>query len=69
MHPIRQNARILSASLIGTAVEFFDFYIFGTAAALVFGALFFPSESSAAQQLAVSVRLLRSRMFIEMFLL
>ena len=52
MHPIRQNARILSASLIGTAVEFFDFYIFGTAAALVFGALFFPSESSAAQQLA-----------------
>jgi MFS family permease len=52
MHPIRQNARVLSASLIGTAVEFFDFYIFGTAAALVFGPLFFPSESSAAQQLA-----------------
>ena len=52
MHPIRQNARVLSASLIGTAVEFFDFYIFGTAAALVFGPLFFPSESTAAQQLA-----------------
>lgn len=52
MHPIRQNARVLSASLVGTAVEFFDFYIFGTAAALVFGALFFPSESSSAQQLA-----------------
>lgn len=52
MHPIRQNARVLSASLVGTAVEFFDFYIFGTAAALVFGPLFFPSESSAAQQLA-----------------
>ena len=52
MHPIRQNARILSASLVGTAVEFFDFYIFGTAAALVFGPLFFPSQSTAAQQLA-----------------
>ncbi len=52
MHPIRQNARVLSASLVGTAVEFFDFYIFGTAAALVFGPLFFPSESSAAQQMA-----------------
>ena len=52
MHPIRQNARVLSASLIGTAVEFFDFYIFGTAAALVFGPLFFPSDSSSAQQMA-----------------
>lgn len=52
MHPIRQHARVLTASLTGTAVEFFDFYIFGTAAALVFGSLFFPSESTAAQQLA-----------------
>jgi MFS family permease len=52
MHPLRQHARVLTASLVGTAVEFFDFYIFGTAAALVFGPLFFPSESTAAQQLA-----------------
>jgi MFS family permease len=52
MHPIRQNARVLTASLVGTAVEFFDFYIFGTAAALVFGPLFFPSESTEAQQLS-----------------
>ncbi len=52
MHPIRAHARVLTASLVGTAVEFFDFYIFGTAAALVFGPLFFPSESTAAQQLA-----------------
>jgi MFS family permease len=50
MHPLRHHARVLTASLIGTAVEFFDFYIFGTAAALVFGPLFFPSESSASQQ-------------------
>jgi MFS family permease len=52
MHPLRQHARVLTASLVGTAVEFFDFYIFGTAAALVFGPLFFPSESTSAQQLA-----------------
>lgn len=36
--------RILSASLVGTSVEYFDFYIYTTAAALVFGPLFFPSE-------------------------
>lgn len=44
--------RILGASLVGTAVEFYDFYIYATAAALVFGPLFFPSESSSAQLLA-----------------
>ena len=50
-HPIRQHARVLTASLVGTAVEFYDFYIYATAAALVFGPLFFPSESEAAQTL------------------
>ena len=49
MHPVRQHARILTASLTGTAVEFYDFYIYATAAALVFGPLFFPAESMAAQ--------------------
>ncbi len=34
--------RILFASLIGTTIEFFDFYIYATAAALVFPKLFFP---------------------------
>ena len=52
MHPVRQHARVLTASLVGTSVEFFDFYIFGTAAALVFGPLFFPVESTAGQQMA-----------------
>jgi metabolite-proton symporter len=33
----------LFASLIGTTIEFFDFYIYGTAAVLVFPALFFPA--------------------------
>ena len=42
MHPIAQHRRILTASIVGTAVEFYDFYIYGTAAALVFGPLFFP---------------------------
>lgn len=36
-------SRVLFASLIGTTIEFFDFYIYGTAAVLVFPALFFPS--------------------------
>ena len=52
MNVYRQNARVLIASLVGTAVEFYDFYIYATAAALVFGPLFFPAESASAQQLA-----------------
>jgi metabolite-proton symporter len=44
--------RILFASLIGTAIEFFDFYIYGTAAVLVFPQLFFPSGDPAAARLA-----------------
>jgi metabolite-proton symporter len=36
------KARVLFASLIGTTIEFFDFYIYGTAAVLVFPQLFFP---------------------------
>ena len=50
-HPYRVHARVLTASLVGTAVEFYDFYIYATAAALVFGPLFFPSESASAQLL------------------
>lgn len=48
-HPYRQHRRILVASLVGTAVEFYDFYIYATAAALIFGPLFFPASSPAAQ--------------------
>jgi MFS family permease len=44
--------RILLASLIGTSVEFYDFYIYATAAALVFGPQFFPAKDPAAQLLA-----------------
>jgi MFS family permease len=48
----RKHARVLGASLAGTAVEFYDFYIYATAAALVFGPLFFPADDPAVQLLA-----------------
>jgi MFS family permease len=44
--------RVLAASVVGTAVETYDFYIYGTAASLVFGALFFPKASASAQLLS-----------------
>lgn len=43
--------RVLFASLIGTTIEFFDFYIYATAAVLVFPALFFPAGDPAAATL------------------
>ncbi len=46
------HRRILAASLVGTAVEFYDFYIYATAASLVFGPLFFPAASPSAQLLS-----------------
>jgi MFS family permease len=46
------SRRILGASLVGTAVEFYDFYIYATAASLVFGPLFFPSKSPSIQLLS-----------------
>lgn len=50
--PLRANARVLTAALVGTSVEYYDFYIYVTAAALVFGPLFFPTGSREAQLLA-----------------
>ncbi len=44
--------RIAAASLAGTAIEFYDFFIYGTAAALVLGPLFFPTFSPLAGTLA-----------------
>ena len=45
--------RVVFASLVGTAVEWYDFFLYGSAAALVFGTLFFPeSEPATATLLA-----------------
>ncbi|WJH41490.1 hypothetical protein N7E02_14080 [Aliirhizobium terrae] len=41
----KMTPRILLSSLIGTSVEFYDFYIYATAASLIFGPLFFPDPS------------------------
>lgn len=46
------HARIIFASFIGTAIEFYDFYVYATAAALVIGPVFFPHGSATAQALS-----------------
>jgi metabolite-proton symporter len=50
--PVNTPAQVLFASMIGTTIEFFDFYIYGTAAVLVFPALFFPATDPATATLA-----------------
>lgn len=44
--------QVLFASLIGTTIEFFDFYIYATAAVIVFPRLFFPASDPASATLA-----------------
>src|ERR1700761_1144500 len=44
---INTPQQVLFASLVGTTVEFFDFYIYATAAVLVFPSLFFPTSNPA----------------------
>lgn len=52
VHSSAERRRALWASLIGTSVEFYDFFIYATAASLFFGPLFFPAVSPTAQLLA-----------------
>jgi metabolite-proton symporter len=49
---VNSPAQVLFASLIGTTIEFFDFYIYATAAVLVFPRLFFPASDPATSTLA-----------------
>ena len=50
--PLNTPSQVLFASLIGTTIEFFDFYIYATAAVLVFPRLFFPDSDPATATLA-----------------
>jgi metabolite-proton symporter len=49
---VNRPSQVLFASLIGTTIEFFDFYIYATAAVLVFPRLFFPASDPASARLA-----------------
>ena len=49
---INSPRQVLFASLVGTTIEFFDFYIYATAAVLVFPRLFFPASDPASSTLA-----------------
>ncbi len=49
---INTPRQVLFASLVGTTVEFFDFYIYATAAVLVFPKLFFPASDPTSSMLA-----------------
>ena len=49
---VNRPGHVLFASLVGTTIEFFDFYIYATAAVLVFPKLFFPASDPASATLA-----------------
>ncbi|KNY16074.1 MULTISPECIES: MFS transporter [unclassified Shinella] len=49
---LNSPARVLFASLVGTTIEFFDFYVYATAAVLVFPTLFFPNSDPTTALLA-----------------
>jgi MFS family permease len=40
----RQPTRAAAAAFVGTTIEWYDFYIYATASALIFGKLFFPGS-------------------------
>ncbi len=50
--PANSRSRVILASLIGTTIEFYDFYVYATAAVLVFPYLFFPKGNETTALLA-----------------
>ena len=50
--PANPRSRVVFASLVGTTIEFYDFYVYATAAVLVFPTLFFPSGNPTTALLA-----------------
>ena len=71
--PIKENSvhHVLIASLIGTTIEFFDFYIYATAAVLVFPKLFFPSgnpSTSVLQSLATFALAFLQDLLVQLYL-
>ena len=50
--PANSRSRVILASLIGTTIEFYDFYVYATAAVLVFPHLFFPPGNETTALLA-----------------
>ncbi|WOF23762.1 MFS transporter [Microbacterium betulae] len=50
--PANSRGRVITASLVGTTIEFYDFYVYATAAVLVFPVLFFPTGNDTTALLA-----------------
>lgn len=50
--PANPRSRVITASLVGTTIEFYDFYAYATAAVLVFPVLFFPTGNDTTSLLA-----------------
>ncbi|MFG1283252.1 MFS transporter [Xanthobacter autotrophicus] len=51
-HAVNPRSRVILASLVGTTIEFYDFYVYATAAVLVFPHLFFPASDPTTALLA-----------------
>ncbi|TWX40213.1 MHS family MFS transporter [Frigoribacterium sp. ACAM 257] len=50
--PVNKRSRVVLASLVGTSIEFYDFYVYATAAVLVFPTVFFANDDPAVARLA-----------------